>query len=152
MVISNAENCPRNGIFDFYPSFFPLFEPNGPVNLWKRTSASKYLTGGTLSTILGHLEQILSLKMAISKIPFLGQFSALDTWPFIALKTVPIDQNWLFFGPGRSIGICKDVSKCLLMQSRQFKGPKLGQSKNSHFPADIHKVKSRISSNGKCHP
>ena len=82
---------------------------------------------------------------------FLGSFQRW-IWPFIGLKTVPIDQNWFFFGPGRSIGICKNVSKCLLMQSRQFKGPKLGQSKNSHFPADIHKVKSRIFSNGKCHP
>ena len=66
LVISNAENCPRIEIFYFLPNFFPLFEPNGPVNLWKWTSASKYLAGGTLSTILGHLEQISALKMAIS--------------------------------------------------------------------------------------
>ena len=82
------------------------------------------------------------------KSQFSGNF---QRWirPFQGLKTVPINQNWFFFGPGRGIRICKDVSKCLLMQSRQSKGPKLGWSRKSHFPADIHKVKSHISSNGK---
>ena len=57
---------PENWNFLLFTQFLPFFEPNGPVNLWKWTSASKYLAGGTLSTILGHLEQISALKMAIS--------------------------------------------------------------------------------------
>ena len=38
---------------------------NGSVHLWKQISASKYLAGGATSTILGHVEHILALKMAI---------------------------------------------------------------------------------------
>ena len=83
MVISNAENCPRIEIFDFFPNLFPLFEPNGPENLWKWTSASKYLAGGTLSTILGHLEMEINQEFK-----FFWQFSQWD---------MAISQWWKIF-------------------------------------------------------
>ena len=39
---------------------------NGPGYLWKLIRVPKYLTWGTNSTTVGHLEQFLALKMAIS--------------------------------------------------------------------------------------
>ena len=56
----------KNHIFAYFSTFFQFFVINGPVDLWKQISASKNLAGGTTSTIFGHLEQILALKMATS--------------------------------------------------------------------------------------
>ena len=43
-----------------------LFPSNEPRNLWKPTCPSKYLTGDTLSAMIGQLEGFLGLTMAIS--------------------------------------------------------------------------------------
>ena len=151
MVVPYAENCQKNEVFDFFFNFFTLCMLNGIVALGKQTWPSKYIAGGNLSTFFGSLDQILALKMARSrsenclknwKIWFLS-FTIFRAWNY---------QSWFCLGLGWGIGICKHVSQCLLMQSRHFGGIKLGSSKKRHFPAAIHKVKSPISSNGKCHP
>ena len=145
MVVPYAENCQQNEVFDFFSPFCML---NGIVALGKQTRPSKYIAGGTLSTIFGYLEQISALKMARSGSENCLKIEKSDFW----LKTIRNYQSWFFLGLGWGIGICKHVSQCLLMQSRHFGGLKLCSSKKSHFPAAIHKVKSPISSNGKCHP
>ena len=58
--------CMKNWYFFIFSNFFDFLVSNGTVHLWKLISAPKYLAGATSSTIFGHLEQFLALKMAIS--------------------------------------------------------------------------------------
>ena len=52
--------------FAFFFTFFQFFVVNGPLHLWKQIRASQYLAGGTTSTISGHVEHVLAMKMTIS--------------------------------------------------------------------------------------
>ena len=58
---------PENQHFCIFSNFFHFLATSGPGNLWKQLSTWEYLPEDTRSTILGQLEQIIGLKMAISK-------------------------------------------------------------------------------------
>ena len=58
--------CLKYRYFFNFSNLFHIFVSNGPGYLWKLIRVPKYLTWGTNSTIVGHLEQFLALKMAIS--------------------------------------------------------------------------------------
>ena len=92
MAISCSENCLKNENFWFFSTFFHDFVSNGPVHLWKWIRASKYLTGATSSTFFSHLEQFITLKMAIYKWEKVGKlyFFAIDYLSLIACSSYTI--------------------------------------------------------------
>ena len=58
-------------------------------------------------------------------------------WTWEVLKSYPKAQFWCSLCPRRCFGICRRVSKCLLMFLSQLKGSKMASSKKCHFSAPI---------------
>ena len=55
-------------------------------------------------------------------------------------KIGPNTQFWCSLGPWWGIGICKVVSRCLLVFSRPLEGSKMTLTKKGHFSEGIYKV------------
>ena len=75
---------------------------------------------------------------------FQGQFKVLEFDPWA--------RFWCSLGPWWGIGICKVVSQCLFVFSRQLEGSKMTSTKKWHFCPDIHKVNEALYGGAGCHP
>ena len=61
-------------------------------------------------------------------------------------------QFWFSSGPWWGIGICKFVSECLFVFSRQLEGSKMTLTKKGHFSAGIYKVNEALDWATFCRP
>ena len=59
---------------------------------------------------------------------------------------------WCSLGPWWGIGICKVVSECLFVFSRQLEGSKMTSTKICHFCSDIYKVNEALNDEADWNP
>ena len=61
-------------------------------------------------------------------------------------------QFWCTMGLWWGTGICKFVSECLFVLSKQLEGSKVTSTKIWHFSPDIHKVNEAPEGDAGCQP
>ena len=61
-------------------------------------------------------------------------------------------QFWCSLGPWWGIGLCKVVSECLFVFSRQLEGSKMTSTKICHFCSDIYKVNEALNDEADWNP
>ena len=71
---------------------------------------------------------------------------------FKLLKFDPRTRFWSSLGPWWGIGICKVVSWCLFVFSRQLEGSKMTSTKICHFCSDIYKVNEALNDEADWNP
>ena len=59
---------------------------------------------------------------------------------------------WCSLGPWWGIGLCKVVSECLFVFSRQLEGSKMTSTKICHFGSDIYKVNEALNDEADWNP
>ena len=61
-------------------------------------------------------------------------------------------QFWCSLSPWWGIGLCKVVSECLFVFSRQLEGSKMTSTKICHFCSDIYKVNEALNDEADWNP